>query len=625
MSAVGIKAGRAYVELGVNDRFSSALKAAQAKLKAYGASVRTAGYAVTAAATAAAAPLILATKQFAERGSAINDMTKRTGMSAEAVSALGFAADMTGSSMETLEKGVRAMQRNLAEAASGNESAIKSFTGLGLSVSDLMAMTPDQQLAAVGKAIAAIPDPALRTAAAMDIMSRSGAELIPMFQELDGLTAQAREFRITMSGADAAAADELGDALDMAMLSARGLMMAIGAALGPAVTDLSSRLASLAATTAEWIDRNREAVVAAAAITIGAAAAGVALIGLGAACSALSAAIGLLTATMAAAGAVLGVVSAGVTFLLTPLGLVVAGLVAAAGAFLYFSGVGEKSIDRMKGRFGELKDDATTAISGIAAALNAGDFELAFDIALKAVQIAWIQFTNELKAVWRDTWDSIAGTVDGWSDWIAQQLAELTAGGGTMEPWQIEHQRKLLGATGEHWNAENNVATNADKHRLEQAREELRMLRMNAKDKEVWANIHRAEARAARESSQGTMPTGGEMGPFEIDLSELDQAMATLGTDVGDDIADRIASAMQAKADFIDETAPEVFGDAFGSRGTFSSSSGALQSLQSVSGNGWKAVVDEQKRGLEEQKKTNEELKKLRATVQNNGGLQFGV
>ncbi|HUS46164.1 MAG TPA: phage tail tape measure protein [Phycisphaerae bacterium] len=68
----GIRAGKAYVELGVRDRLSRGLRAASAKLKAFGAqvmaigaSVRTAGLRLFAAAAGMAVPFVVAAKVFA--------------------------------------------------------------------------------------------------------------------------------------------------------------------------------------------------------------------------------------------------------------------------------------------------------------------------------------------------------------------------------------------------------------------------------------------------------------------------------------------------------------------------------------------------------------------------------
>ncbi|MFG0243621.1 MAG: phage tail tape measure protein [Phycisphaerales bacterium JB054] len=63
--AKGIRAGRAFVELGVSDRLTAGLKAAQRRLAAFGAGVRSIGQQLAAASAVAATPLVLSSATFA--------------------------------------------------------------------------------------------------------------------------------------------------------------------------------------------------------------------------------------------------------------------------------------------------------------------------------------------------------------------------------------------------------------------------------------------------------------------------------------------------------------------------------------------------------------------------------
>ena len=129
-SASGIKAGRAYVELGVDDRFTKALRAAQARLQAFGNAVRNIGLGLTAVAAAASAPFVASVKLFSDFGSAIDDAANRTGLTAEAMSELGFAAEQSGTTVESLEKGLRVMQRTLVNAAEDGGAAGEAIAAL---------------------------------------------------------------------------------------------------------------------------------------------------------------------------------------------------------------------------------------------------------------------------------------------------------------------------------------------------------------------------------------------------------------------------------------------------------------------------------------------------------------
>ena len=69
--------------------------------------------------------------------------------------------------------------------AKGSAAADK-IGRLGLKVSDLQAMTPDQQFETIAKAIAKIQDPTERAGAAMEIFGKSGGKTLALFADFDG-------------------------------------------------------------------------------------------------------------------------------------------------------------------------------------------------------------------------------------------------------------------------------------------------------------------------------------------------------------------------------------------------------------------------------------------------------
>ena len=109
-----IRAGRAFVELFADDtKLVRGLRAAEKRLKAFGASVQSIGTKVFGLGAAAIAPLLATTNVFSEMGDQLAKMSVRTGISVEALSELGYAAQQSGTDMETLEGGVRKLQKFL--------------------------------------------------------------------------------------------------------------------------------------------------------------------------------------------------------------------------------------------------------------------------------------------------------------------------------------------------------------------------------------------------------------------------------------------------------------------------------------------------------------------------------
>ena len=103
-SSQGIRAGQAFVELFADDsKLVRGLKAAEKRLKAFGAGVQSIGTKLFGLGAATVAPLLGAANVFNEFGSQLDDMSQRTGISAESASALGYAAKLSGTDLETLE------------------------------------------------------------------------------------------------------------------------------------------------------------------------------------------------------------------------------------------------------------------------------------------------------------------------------------------------------------------------------------------------------------------------------------------------------------------------------------------------------------------------------------------
>lgn len=131
----------------------------------------------------------------------------RTGMTTEEVQKLSFIAQQSGNSLDQLTQAASQMQNRLA---SGDKSAIAAVKTLGLSLEALRAASPYEQLEQIAQAIEKIPDPAARTALAMDLFGRSGAASLPTL--ISGFKALGDEAPV-MADNTVRALDRAGDAL----------------------------------------------------------------------------------------------------------------------------------------------------------------------------------------------------------------------------------------------------------------------------------------------------------------------------------------------------------------------------------------------------------------------------
>ena len=400
----GIRAGRAFVELGVSDKLSAGLRRAQKQLEAFGAGLRSVGIRMAGIGAAAVTSLFGAARMFATVGDDLEEMSQRTGVSVEALSELGFAADIAGSDLETLETGIKHMQRAIVEAAGGSESAQQALAKLGLSAADLAGLSPDEQFKRMADGIARIEDPALRVAVAMQIFGRSGTKLIPLLAEgasgIEALQEQARRLGLTISAETAHDAAELNDALDSLWRVVRQGVFTIGAALAPTLKDIAERMTRVIVTATDWIKRNREVVVWALKVAAAVAVTGIALIVLGVTISGIGAALGLLAGVISGVGTVFGLIGAAIGALLSPIGLAVAAVVGLGGALLVTSGAGGEALSWLMAQFTRLRDWVGKVVGGISDALAAGDIALAAQVLWLSLKVIWQQGVAALNKAW---------------------------------------------------------------------------------------------------------------------------------------------------------------------------------------------------------------------------------
>lgn len=134
----------------------------------------------------------------------LTDLADKTGMTTEALQRLAFVGTQSGVSIDSLANGIVRLQRNL----STDKGAQKAIEALGLSVSDLLAMAPDQMFIRLSEAVRGLEDPAKRTTAAWEVLGRSSAELMPVM--VSDVKALSESVHVT-ANEHTAAMNQMGD------------------------------------------------------------------------------------------------------------------------------------------------------------------------------------------------------------------------------------------------------------------------------------------------------------------------------------------------------------------------------------------------------------------------------
>lgn len=407
MSSAAVRAGRAYVELGVNDKMSRALLNAQRRFQAFGDMVKLLGAGVSAAGVGVVGALTATTLSFAKAGSEIFDMSKRTGLAVEELGELGYAARQSGVSLEDVEAGLKKVQRVVTAAREGSKGAAESLAEIGLSVKDLAGLGPGELFALIGDRISKIEDPTRRAAMAMAMFSnagKGGTDLLPMLEGgakgLELLGDKARKLGVVMGSADAKAADELDDSLQDLKDTVGGLRSAVGAALAGEFTEVIKVAADVVSGVSSWTAANRGAVVTIAKLAGWVTVAGGAIIAAGTSISVLGMGLGGLATATATTLGFLSSIGGLLLGLVSPVGALVVGVGALSAAFVDWRGVWESVSGWMGDKFTWLKDLGVGMVQGIINALKSGDVKLAAEIMMAGLEVAWRTAAVKIVAIW---------------------------------------------------------------------------------------------------------------------------------------------------------------------------------------------------------------------------------
>jgi|694.fasta_scaffold01572_16 hypothetical protein len=177
---------------------------------------------ITAFATGAVAVVrgLVALEDRVER---LSRLATQLGVSFEFVQVLEEAGRRADVSIEQLSGSFARLQNTLAGADEESKKAQAALQRLGVSVQDFGALSEQQRIDLIGERLAAIEDPAQRSAAAIALFGRSGVQLLPFFNELGGAADDIQTFGAALSETDRTAFSGLGAAFDQVGVAIQGL------------------------------------------------------------------------------------------------------------------------------------------------------------------------------------------------------------------------------------------------------------------------------------------------------------------------------------------------------------------------------------------------------------------
>lgn len=193
-------------------------------------------------------------------------LSRALGVSYQELRTLQVASDLSGASSQQLAAAFTRAQLTITKAGQGSKESVAALRTLGLTVQDLAGRSAIEQFTKIAAAVARIPDPAQRAAAAVQIFGRSGAELLPVFQGLPDSLNQARSFLDQFKGGlndvDAAKVESLNDSFTLASQAIQELAGRVLAQLQPALQRGAEQFVAFVAAinVREVADRAREAI-----------------------------------------------------------------------------------------------------------------------------------------------------------------------------------------------------------------------------------------------------------------------------------------------------------------------------------------------------------------------------
>lgn len=214
----------------------------------------------TAFAGAAAAGGIFAlANSTATLGDDVAKTSAKIGITSQDLQELRYGAERSGVSTQKLDSSMERFVKRLGEARQGGGAAAKAYEQLGLDASQLAELTPTEALARVADELGNVENHTDRVALMAKFFGREGVAMINMLkggsQALDGFAADANNVGYVLGDRAPAEAEAFKDALLDAQSGLQGMKNTIGAELMPAVTNLMGELSG-------WMRKNRDQVKA---------------------------------------------------------------------------------------------------------------------------------------------------------------------------------------------------------------------------------------------------------------------------------------------------------------------------------------------------------------------------
>ena len=188
--------------------------------------------------------IVESARHFAEYADEIEKSGQKSGIAADKLQGLQFAAKMSDISAKDLDNSLKKLAKAMEGAGAAGNKGAEAFAALGIKASDLKNMKTEDVLAKVADAFANSKDGAGKAAIAMELFGKSGTDMIPFLNKgsasINELVAQAKKLGLVLSNEVLESADQLDDQFKLMDAQMAGLQRRTSSALIPAFLQITN-------------------------------------------------------------------------------------------------------------------------------------------------------------------------------------------------------------------------------------------------------------------------------------------------------------------------------------------------------------------------------------------------
>lgn len=180
-------------------------------------------------------------KETIQEGDQIAKTSRQLGIASDAYQELAYAVGLGGASEKDFDTALRQLNKQMEAAAAGNGKAVAAFKSLGISMSEVRALNPEEMFMRMSDALSEVDDVAAKTRTTMTLFGESGNKVATAISGGSSAIAkmrdEARKAGYVMDGKTLKKAEEANDNFTRAQLQMHGVLRQLGAEVMPAINE----------------------------------------------------------------------------------------------------------------------------------------------------------------------------------------------------------------------------------------------------------------------------------------------------------------------------------------------------------------------------------------------------